>query len=111
MNQYLIPANTKRSQLIAGLFTMTDVWIVIGASIISLILMLGIPGDQLYILVIKLLPLATGLLLVVPIPNYHNVLTFIREALLFIFGEKEYVWKGWCATSEAHGSETRKGSN
>lgn len=111
MNQYLIPANAKKSQLIFGLFTTIDLFIVIGASIISLLLMLGISGDEMHILVIKLLPLATGLLLVMPVPNYHNVLTFIREALLFIFGEKEYVWKGWCAVSEADVSETRKGSN
>lgn len=111
MNQYLIPANSKKSQLILGIFTMTDLWVAIGSAVISLLLMLAIPGDQLYILVIKLLPLATGLLLVLPIPHYHNVLTFLREVLLFIFNEKEYIWKGWCATSDIYGEETRKSTN
>ena len=62
-------------------------------------------------LVIKLLPLAIALFLVVPIPNYHNVLIFIREAMLYIMSDKEYIWKGWCATSDIYDEEVGKKSN
>lgn len=100
MNQYLIPANSKKSSLILGLFRVTDLFVAVGGAIISLILMLAISGDELYILVIKLLPLSLSLLLVVPIPNYHNVLVFIQEMLLYMLGQKEYIWKGWCAVKD-----------
>ncbi len=111
MNQYIIPANSKRSQLIFSIFTWTDIAIVIGGSFISLLLMLIISGDEIYMLVIKLLPLAIALFLVVPIPNYHNVLIFIREAMLYIMSDKEYIWKGWCATSDIYDEEVGKKSN
>ena len=53
MNDYLIPANSKKSLLIMGMFKGSDLWILgIGISI-SLILMFGIKGDEVGILVIK----------------------------------------------------------
>ena len=100
MNNYLIPANSKRSLLIMGYFRLSDL-ILLGIGIsISLILMLAIKGDEVWILVIKLLPLATGLLLVWPIPYYHNVVTFLTEVVLYVQSEKEYKWRGWCAYRE-----------
>ena len=64
MNDYLIPANSKKSLLIMGMFKGSDLWILgIGISI-SLILMFGIKGDEVGILVIKLLPLAIAVLLI-----------------------------------------------
>lgn len=111
MNQYLIPANSKKSQLILSMFRMIDIWIIIGGAIITLLLMFAIPGEAIYLLVIKLLPLALALLLVVPLPEYHNVLVFLQEMILYMTSEKEYIWKGWCATSELYDKETRKSSN
>ena len=66
-----------------------------------------IQGDAFSILVVKLLPLAIGILLVMPVPYYHNVLVFIEEAIIFLMEPKQFSWKGWCAKSE-YGNETKK---
>ena len=100
MNGYLIPANSKKSLLIMGMFKGSDLWILgIGAAI-SLILMIGIDGDTVGILVIKLLPLSLAVLMVLPIPYYHNVITYILEAIAYLQSTKEYKWRGWCAYRE-----------
>lgn len=111
MNQYLIPANSKKSLLIANVFEPIDL-IIIGCGVaISLIVWLLMPGDDLFMLVIKLLPLSLSLLLVVPIPHYHNVRVFLREFILYATGEKEYIWKGWCASSEDYDEKVGKSTN
>lgn len=102
MNQYLIPANSKKSQLIFGMFRGVDIGVMAIGICTSLILMFAITGDSVPILVIKLLPLGLGLLLVVPLPQYHNVLVFLQEVYLYMASEKEYVWKGWCASSDKY---------
>jgi hypothetical protein len=62
--------------------------------------MFGISGDELWILVIKLFHLATSVTLVLPIPYYHNVITWIIEVVTYIQSQKEYKWRGWCAYRE-----------
>ena len=100
MNGYIIPANSKKSLLFMGMFKGTDIWILAIGIIISLFLMFGISGDELWILVIKLFPLATAVTLVLPIPYYHNVMTWIVEVVTYIQSQKEYKWRGWCAYRE-----------
>lgn len=96
-NNYLIPANSKKSQLILNAFRPIDLGIMGAGALITLALMFIIPGDGLIELTIKLLPLGIGLLLVVPIPFYHNVLVFLREVYIYFSSQKTYVWRGWCA--------------
>ena len=96
-NNYLIPANSKKSQLILNAFRPIDLMIVGAGAFITLALMFIIPGDGLFEITIKLFPLGIGLLLVVPIPFYHNVLVFLREVYIFFSSQKTYVWRGWCA--------------
>ena len=44
----------------------------------------------------KLLPaLVTGML-VMPVPNYHNVLGFLSSLTRYLNSRKQYYWKGWC---------------
>ena len=97
---YLIPANTKKSQLIFGLFNKFDMFLFgsgIGASILLLMIL---PIEELKFAIISLIPgLITGFL-VFPIPNYHNVLTVIKNVIVFKFTNQKYMWKGWCVTSE-----------
>jgi len=98
MNNYLIPANSKKSQLIFSLFRGIDLIILfIGASI-SLVLLFALDGDSIRVLIIKLLPIATSLLLVFPVAYYHNVLVFLQELYLYQTGRKSYIWRGWCAS-------------
>jgi Gpi18-like mannosyltransferase len=83
-----------------GMFKMSDIIILLIGIFISLCLMFLIEGDSIAILVIKLLPLALAVLLVLPIPYYHNVLTYIQEVVNYVQSQKEYKWRGWCAYRE-----------
>ena len=97
---FLIPANTKKSQLYFGLFNGFDL-ILFGSGIgVSLLLLLILPIETLKWAIIAIVPgLVTGFL-VFPIPYYHNVLTVIRNVITFFTTRQEFVWKGWCVTSE-----------
>ena len=97
MNEYLIPANSKKGQLIFNIFRPIDLAVLGTGAFLTLILALLISGQQMFITVIKLLPLAISLLLVLPLPYYHNVLVFLQEALIYANSQKVYLWKGWCA--------------
>ncbi len=102
---YLIPANSKKSMLIFGLFNTFDL-ILFGTGLgISLILLLVLPVDELVWAVVAISPgLITGLL-VMPIPNYHNVRTIIRLAYEFYTTRQQFIWKGWCF---GYGEDTKK---
>ena len=95
-NNYLIPANSKKSLLLFGLFTKFDL-IMFSIGIVSTLLLLFIlPVDKLLYAIIALAPgLITGFL-VLPIPNYHNMLTIIKEAFNFFTQRRNFIWKGWC---------------
>ena len=47
-------------------------------------------------LIISILPAGITGLLVLPIPNYHNVLCAIQNIIAFYTNSREYEWKGWC---------------
>lgn len=95
-NNYLIPANSKKSRLILGFFTMTDL-ILFGSGVgLTLILLMTIQSAKIGLMVLILAPaLITGFL-VLPIPHYHNVLQFIVNIYTFYSDKRKYVWKGWC---------------
>ncbi len=96
MNNYLIPANSKKSLLIFGVFNKLDLIMFSIGITATLLLLLILPIDQLTFAVIALAPaLVTGFL-VLPIPNYHNMLTIIKEAFSFFTQRRNFVWKGWC---------------
>ena len=96
MNNYLIPANAKRSMLIFGLFTTFDL-ILFGIGVgLTLLLLLILPVEQITFAIIALLPaLITGFL-VMPVPNYYNMRTLIASAIGFYMNQRKFKWKGWC---------------
>jgi len=95
-NQYLIPANTKNGQLIFGMFTPPDL-ILFGCGVAtSLILLLILGADETLNAIISLIPGLICGFLVMPIPNYRNVITFIRSMIEFYDGQRIYHWRGWC---------------
>lgn len=98
MNQYLIPANSKKSQLIFSVFRPIDLILLLIGAGITLIFMFAIPGGDLTELVIKLAPVSISILLVMPIPYYHNVLVYIQEVIYYISKPTKYRWRGWCCT-------------
>lgn len=102
---YLIPANSKKSQLFFGYFNTFDL-ILFGSGIfITIILLMVLPIEQLKWAIISLVPAGVTGFLVFPIPNYHNVITVIKNIILFYTTRQDFVWKGWCVTSEEKDDE------
>lgn len=97
--QFLIPANSKKSLLKFGLFNDLDLWIFIGGILVSLGLLMILPVDELLYAIIAIAPGCFCGFLVLPIPNYHNVRTFIRIAFEFYTTRQHFVWRGWCFNS------------
>ena len=95
-NTYLIPANSKKSALIFGYFTGSDLVIALVGVALSLILMMTLPTGIFWVAIISILPLIIAAFLVFPVPNYHNVRTVIRNAWEFYTTRQKYIWKGWC---------------
>ena len=93
---YLIPANSKKSMLIFGLFQPIDL-IILGVGLfISMILILVVPLENTWAAVVAVLPGLTAGFLVFPVPNYHNMRTLIVSAYQFFTSNQNYIWKGWC---------------
>lgn len=104
---YLIPANSKKSMLIFGLFNTTDL-IIFGCGIAAtLVMLLALSPNNLTFAIIDMLPVSITGLLVFPIPNYHNMRTVIKNIFIFytVYSNTEYIWKGWCFE---HGEQKNK---
>ena len=93
---YLIPANSKKSILIFGLFTGSDLVIAAVGIGLSLILMMTLPVGTFWVAMLSILPGFIAAFLVFPVPNYHNIRTIIRNAWEFYTTRQKYIWKGWC---------------
>lgn len=96
MNGYLVPANAKRGTLIFNIFRPFDL-IMFGTGVIVSLLMLAIVhSDSTLMILISCMPAGITGLLVVPIPNYHNVLCAIQSIFRFYSERRNYIWRGWC---------------
>ena len=101
-NNYLIPANSKKSQLILGFFTPVDLILFgSGCGLTLLLLMLVRNASAVQMIIILLPALVTGFL-VTPVLYYHNVLQFIINVVSFIFNTRRYYWRGWCVKYDAN---------
>lgn len=101
MNQYLIPANSKRGQLIFSMFRPIDLGIITTGTVITFILFLIFQPQSLGLGIFVLAPFLVCAFLVLPIPNYHNVLCILINIYNFYFVDKnQLTWKGWCAKDE-----------
>ena len=101
MNGSLVPANTKKSMLVFGMFRPLPDLLILGIGVaISIILLLSFGNASTWILLLCSTPMLIGLVLVMPIPNYHNTLCAIQSILEFYNGRRKYIWKGWCAKNE-----------
>lgn len=100
MKNYLIPANSKKSLMILGMFYPFDL-ILFGCGIVATLIMVSVlPIDDIIYAIIAILPAGITGLLVFPIPNYHNVLTVLISMWNFFTTRQKYIWKGWCVTNE-----------
>lgn len=100
MNNYLIPANSKKSMMIFGLFYKFDLILFSIGLGVTLLLLVTLPIAQVTFAIIAIIPVCVAAFLVFPIPNYHNVLTVIINAVTFYATRQKFIWKGWCVLDE-----------
>ncbi|MBR5662907.1 MAG: hypothetical protein IKX00_04620 [Bacilli bacterium] len=99
-NQYLIPANSKKSMLILGYFTAVDLVVFLMGVAFTLILLFLVQTSTIKLLILVILPGLISALLVLPVPHYHNVMQLLTNFYDYYTKSRMYCWKGWCATSE-----------
>ncbi len=100
-NQYLIPANSKKSQLILGFFTWPDIIVCGIGALITIIMLFILKNPTTVELIISIIPLLIATGLVMPVRNYHNVMQLLNNILDFYTNRKKYYWKGWCVRDDA----------
>ncbi len=93
---FLIPANSKKSGLIFGLFKPFDLILFGSGTAVTFILLAILPISKLWGVVLTLLPICTTGMLVFPIPSYHNVRTLLQEIFIYYKNRRKYIWRGWC---------------
>ena len=96
MNSFLIPANSKKSQLIFSVFRPFDLALFLSGVGVTTILLLIVPLEGLLATTLVLAPALICGFLVFPVPNYHNMLTVILNIYEFYTTRQRYIWKGWC---------------
>jgi hypothetical protein len=107
-NEFLIPANSKRSMLILGLFTWQDL-IIFGIGLFTTtILLLSLPIETLTWALIAISPGLVAGFLVLPIPNYHNMRVLLKSAFTFFTTRQKFVWKGWCVLDGSESESEQK---
>ena len=98
---YLIPANAKKGTLIFGLFNRFDLILFGIGVIVTVLLLIIISPESLATALICLTPLLVCTFLVVPIPNYHNMMCVLQNIYKFYFVERRtFKWRGLCAKDE-----------
>ena len=100
MNGYLVPANTKKAMLILGMLRPIDAGILGGGILISVGLLVALSDAGTLWMVLACIPMLIGLILVMPIPNYHNTLVALQSIIRFYNERRNYIWKGWCVYNE-----------
>ncbi len=97
MNGSLVPANTKKSTLILGMFRLVpDVVIAASGTAVTVLLLAILSNVGVTAMILSLIPMLVCVVLVLPIPQYHNTLCAIQSILGFYQGRRKYIWRGWC---------------
>ena len=95
-NTFLIPANSKKSMRIFGLFYPIDL-IILGVGIVlTFILVMSLDIGNMVLAIMSILPVSIAGFLVFPVANYHNVRVFIMSVWTFFTTRRTFIWKGWC---------------
>lgn len=98
---YLIPANTKKGQLILGYFTPLDLIIFGSGLLVTLLLVMILPMDNTLFAVIAVAPGIVCSFLVLPVAYYHNIRQLIMEIYKYFTSRNRFIWKGWCFINES----------
>lgn len=96
MNGYIIPANSKKSMMILGLFTPVDLVIFLTGCAITIFALILVKTADLGQMILIVSPALISAFLVAPVPNYHNVLQLLTNIIMFYVNRRRYYWKGWC---------------
>ena len=96
MDGYLVPANAKKGTLIFNIFRPFDLIMFGLGALITLLLLVVVESDNTVMILLSCLPVGVTGLLVIPIPNYHNVLCAMQSIVKFFTERRNYIWKGWC---------------
>ena len=99
-NNFLIPANTKRGNLIFGYFRPIDLGIFATGIVTTVLLMIifSKAASNIFYTILMLLPLLISGLLVFPLPaHYHNGLVFLESMYRYYSETQIYYWRGWCS--------------
>lgn len=99
-NQYLVPANSKKSQLIFGFFTVPDLVVCLIGALITIMLLIILKNPSTMELIIAIIPILFAALLVMPVRQYHNVMQLINNIIDFYVNTRVYYWKGWCVSDD-----------
>lgn len=97
---FLIPANSKKSMLIFGVFELFDLILFASGIGISIILLLLVSPSSLTGAMIDITPALICGFLVMPIPNYRNTRILLMEVYSFYTRREKFIWKGWCVNDE-----------
>ena len=95
-DSYLIPANSKKSMLILGFFNVTDLIIFGIGCVMTFILLMSIQTNSLKEAFLIISPALISSFLVLPVPNHHNIRTFIGNVYGYYTNRRTYYWRGWC---------------
>ena len=99
-NNFLIPANTKRGNLIFGYFRPIDLSIFATGIVTTVLLMIifSKAASNIFYTILMLLPLLVSGLLVFPLPShYHNGLVCLESMYRYYSETQIYYWRGWCS--------------
>ena len=105
MNSFFIPANTKRSMLIFSIFRKVDLIIFIVGIVLTFIMIMILPPNNLVDIGVDILPLLVTAFMVMPIPNQMNIWSFTVNIYTFLTHQRNYRWRGWCMI---HGKQEDK---
>lgn len=112
VNGYLIPANSKKGGLIFNIFRPFDLIMFIAGAAVSLFLLVVVDSNDTLMIILSCLPVGIAGLLVIPIPNYHNVLCAMQSIFSFfiksLLKENSYKWRGWCIYEKFADEESKK---
>lgn len=92
---YLIPANSKKSRLILGMFRPIDLGIFLAGVAVTFIFIMFKFTKDITQVIITMIPAGVCAFLVMPVPNYHNVLVAITNVITYFMNPKRFYWKGW----------------
>ena len=100
MDGYLVPANSKKGNLILNMFRPIDLIMFGVGAAVTLLMFMIVDTNNTVMVLISCIPIGITGLLVIPIPNYHNVLCALQSIFRFFTERRNYVWKGWCVYDE-----------